>query len=39
MILLTDLGEMVISDADRDYFFRPSYANMTRIDSPAEFLQ
>lgn len=39
MIPLTDLGEMVISDAYREYFFRPSFANMTRIGSPAEIVE
>ncbi|RTF27187.1 hypothetical protein D9B84_00800 [Serratia marcescens] len=39
MTPITELGEMVITDADRDYFLRPSFANMTRIGSPAEIVE
>lgn len=39
MIPFTEIGEMLISDAYRDYFFRPSFANMTRIGSPAEIVE
>uniref|UniRef100_UPI0035C6D249 DUF6246 family protein n=1 Tax=Serratia quinivorans TaxID=137545 RepID=UPI0035C6D249 len=39
MIPFTELGEMVISDTDRDYFFRPSFANMTRIGSSVEIVE
>lgn len=39
MTPLTEIGEMVIADGDRDYFFRPSLANMTRIGSPGEIVE
>ncbi|EPA9111041.1 MAG: DUF6246 family protein [Serratia liquefaciens] len=39
MTPMTEIGEMVISDTNRDYFFRPSFANMTRIGSPAEIVE
>lgn len=39
MIPLTDIGEILISDGDRDYFFRPSLANMTRIGSPMAIVE
>ncbi|QDL32375.1 DUF6246 family protein [Serratia liquefaciens] len=39
MTPMTEIGEMVISDSDRDYFFRPSFANMTRIGSPAAIVE
>lgn len=39
MIPFTEIGEMLISDADRDYFFRPSFANMSRIGSPAAIVE
>ncbi len=39
MTPMTEIGEMVISDPDRDYFFRPSFANMTRIGSPAAIVE
>jgi hypothetical protein len=39
MTPMTEIGEMVISDSDRDYFFRPSFANMTRIGSPTAIVE
>jgi hypothetical protein len=39
MTPMTEIGEMVISDTDRDYFFRPSFANMTRIGSPVAIVE
>lgn len=39
MTPLTEIGEMVITDGDRDYFFRPSLANMTRIGTPGEIVE
>lgn len=39
MTPLTEIGEMVITDGDRDYFFRPSLANMTRIGPPGEIVE
>lgn len=39
MTPMTEIGEMVISDTDRDYFFRPSFGNMTRIGSPAAIVE
>ncbi|MFK3840136.1 DUF6246 family protein [Serratia sp. NPDC087055] len=39
MTPMTEIGEMVISDTNRDYFFRPSFANMTRIGSPAAIVE
>ncbi|PNU36554.1 DUF6246 family protein [Serratia marcescens] len=39
MTPLTEIGEMLISDASRDYFFRPSFGNMSRIGSPAEIVE
>ncbi|CAI0728418.1 Uncharacterised protein [Serratia proteamaculans] len=39
MTVLTEIGEMLISDAQHDYFFRPSFANMTRIGSPAAIVE
>jgi len=39
MTVLTEIGEMALSDATHDYFFRPSFANMTRIGSPAEIVE
>lgn len=39
MIPFTEIGEMLISDAQHDYFFRPSFANMTRIGSPAAIVE
>lgn len=39
MTPITEIGEMVISDAKHDYFLRPSLAAMTRIGSPAEIVE
>ncbi|EBG0542797.1 hypothetical protein FIG92_11940 [Salmonella enterica subsp. enterica] len=38
MDALTDIGEMVISTRDDDYFLRPSFIAMTRIGSPDEIV-
>lgn len=38
MTPLTEIGEMLISDANKDYFFRPSLSAMTRIGSPVEIV-
>lgn len=38
MNALTDIGEMLISDAKKDYFFRPSFSAMSAIGSPAEIV-
>jgi len=34
-----EIGESVISDGDSDYFFRPSFAAMTKIGDPQEIVQ
>lgn len=34
-----EIGECVISLGERDFFFRPSFANMTRIGDPAAIVQ
>jgi len=34
-----EIGECLISLGDRDYFFRPSFANMMRIGEPEEIVQ
>lgn len=39
MTPITEIGEMLISDSTRDYFFRPSFAAMTRIGNPAEIVE
>ncbi|WP_336709785.1 DUF6246 family protein, partial [Cedecea sp. VD27] len=39
MTPLTELGECLIGAGHREYFFRPSFAAMTRIGSPAEIVQ
>ncbi|TCW00387.1 DUF6246 family protein [Biostraticola tofi] len=39
MTPLTEIGEMLISDTKRDYFIRPSFANMSRIGSPGDIVQ
>lgn len=39
MTPLTEIGECLISTKKRDYLFRPSFAAMTRIGSPAEIVQ
>ncbi len=33
-----EIGEMLISDRYTDYFFRPSFASMSRIGSPADIV-
>lgn len=38
MTPITDIGEMLISDRERDYFFRPSLVAMARIGSPSEIV-
>lgn len=39
MTPIKEIGECMITAGDKDYFFRPSFANMTRIGSPAEIVQ
>lgn len=39
MTPITEIGEMTISDTKNDYFFRPSFAAMTRIGSPHEIVE
>lgn len=39
MTPLKEIGECVISSGDREYFFRPSLINMTRIGDPADIVQ
>jgi hypothetical protein len=39
MTPLTEIGEFLIGAGRREYFFRPSFAAMTRIGSPAEVVQ
>lgn len=39
MTPITEIGEMLISDAKNDYFFRPSFAAMTLIGGPAEIVE
>ncbi|MEQ9830551.1 DUF6246 family protein [Pectobacterium versatile] len=39
MTPITEIGEMLISDTKNDYFFRPSFAAMTRIGSPTEIVE
>ncbi|WP_395303251.1 DUF6246 family protein [Pectobacterium polonicum] len=39
MTPITEIGEMLISDTKNDYFFRPSFAAMTRIGSAAEIVE
>jgi hypothetical protein len=38
MTPLLEIGEMLLSDQERDYFFRPSFANMSRIGHPTEIV-
>lgn len=38
MTPMKEIGELLITYGDRDYFFRPSFANMTRIGSPGEIV-
>ena len=39
MIPLKELGEFLISINEEDYFFRPSFINMTRLGEPADIVQ
>ena len=39
MTPLKEIGECLISAGDREYFFRPSLINMTRIGDPADIVQ
>lgn len=36
---IKEIGECLISFGDDDYFFRPSFANMTRIGEPADIVR
>lgn len=38
MTPMLEIGEMVISTDKKDYFFRPSFANMTRIGDPKQIV-
>ncbi|HGJ5884186.1 DUF6246 family protein [Arsenophonus sp.] len=35
---ILDIGEMVVSLKEKDYFFRPSFENLTRIGTPKEIV-
>lgn len=39
MTALTEIGEMILSDASHDYLFRPSFSNMARIGAPTEIVE
>ncbi|WP_058912871.1 DUF6246 family protein [Entomohabitans teleogrylli] len=39
MTPLTEIGECLIGDGRREYFFRPSFAAMTRIGEPREIVR
>jgi len=39
MTPIKEIGECLITLGDKDYFFRPSFANMTRIGEPKEIVQ
>jgi hypothetical protein len=39
MTPLKEIGELVISDAKNDYFFRPSFVNMAKIGEPKEIVE
>ncbi|WP_026042416.1 DUF6246 family protein [Pantoea sp. A4] len=39
MIPLKEIGECLITVGENEYFFRPSFANMTRIGEPQEVVQ
>jgi hypothetical protein len=39
MLTLKEMGECMISHGDDDYFFRPSFAAMSRIGEPQEIVQ
>ena len=38
MTPMKEIGELLITCGDRDFFFRPSFANMTRIGDPGEIV-
>lgn len=38
MTPMKEIGECLITAGEEDYFFRPSFANMTRIGDPAEIV-
>lgn len=39
MIPMKEIGECLISVGEKEYFFRPSFINMTRIGEPKEIVQ
>jgi hypothetical protein len=39
MTPLKEIGELVVSDAKNDYFFRPSFLNMAKIGDPKEIVE
>lgn len=39
MTPLKEIGELVVSDAKNDYFFRPSFMNMAKIGEPKEIVE
>lgn len=39
MTPLKEIGELVVSDAINDYFFRPSFVNMAKIGEPKEIVE
>ncbi|EOZ3059412.1 TPA: DUF6246 family protein [Enterobacter hormaechei subsp. steigerwaltii] len=39
MIPMKEIGECLISIGEKEYFFRPSFINMTRIGEPKEIVQ
>lgn len=39
MIPMTEIGECQMTVGEDDYFFRPSFANMTRIGDPSEIVR
>lgn len=39
MTPLKEIGELVVSDAKNDYFFRPSFVNMAKIGEPKEIVE
>lgn len=39
MVPAKEIGECLITFGDRDYFFRPSFMNMSRIGEPKEIVQ
>lgn len=38
MTPIKEIGEFVLADGDREYFFRPSFAAMTRLGDPEEIV-